>query len=185
MTKKAIVKSIDWWARGLAIAGLCFSVFTWWHGQEVQRKLEAAYFNSQLGPIESLSAGATPTARLGIKNTGKSRAKVDGARATLLAFDSENRAIQRIGEIQPLSDLPTRAEINEGGEFSSTLRLGHVITAAEFTQIQSKNLSLFVVGDVEYWDAFNNRHVFTFCHRFEFEHSAWVGCSVGNETHDL
>lgn len=181
MLKSKKVDHSDWWARALAVLGLCVSVYSIWSGNRTQHLLEAAYFDRQVTIKTVPAVGVRPEVMIMFQNTGRSRANVHFAKSSMLTAKSEQDAFNRLGELQSAKD-PTRAEINPGGKLSAPVVLGHEISPDEYANLVHGELRIYIVGELDYEDAFGKSHTRTACDRYDFENQAWVGCTSGNET---
>ena len=165
----------------VSLFGFCLSVYTAWHGNSIQHLLEAAYFDHQIDDVTSPAAGTNPAVVLQFKNTGRSRATVETARASVLVARNEKDAFDRMLELEPRK-LPTTGEINPEGRLSAPVRLGHDIRADELARLQRGDLNVYVVGRLDYRDSFGASHIRYVCDWYDFENQAWVGCPGGNST---
>ncbi len=181
-------KHSDPWARVVGSAGLLISLasllvsgFSVRNGIATQHQLESAYFDSEVTPLTAPSIGLRPEVVLRFKNTGRSRANVRLAKSTMLVATNDVGAFERMRDL-PAAKLPSTGEINPEGKISANLKLGHEIDSEEYEKLEEGSLRIYIVGELDYENAFGDHRIRSICHQFDFDGHAWVGCFKGNET---
>ena len=116
-SQRPVSKSSDPSARSAAGAGLLISVlslllsvFSVRNGIVTQHQLESAYFDSEITALVAPAIGVRPEIVLHFRNTGRSRATVRLAKASMLVANNEIGAFDRMRSLSA-TKLPSSGEI--------------------------------------------------------------------------